>query len=215
MKYLLIGLSFFFMLLLMYQIFQQHFSIREGLLASTMEAANYKPDSAYQDISDHDKRLTTLESQVKTNSDAIRDLQAKVSQTEGFLTSQQQPYTEDDETTDITSQSNRIQSLQATVKQSIKDIGILNTKMHLVPANQYINLDSKLSLDSSAKISNQQMIVAQETAISNLETIVKENSDDITELNNQLQQIANKQKQMGDKVIANGSPSISGLAPIK
>jgi hypothetical protein len=211
MKYLLIGLSLFFMLLLVYQLYQQHFPIREGLLASTMESANYKPDSAYQDISDHDKRLTTLESQVKTNTDAISNLQAKVSQTEGFLASQQQPYTEENESTDITSQSNRIHSLQVTVKQTIKDIGTLNTKMHLVPANQYTNLDTQLSLDSSAKISNQQMIVAQEKAISNLETIVKENTDDITELNNQLQQIANKHKQMGDKVIANGSPSISGL----
>jgi predicted nucleic acid-binding Zn-ribbon protein len=197
MKYLLSGLILFFLCLIGYQVLSP---MREGLLASSMDAKSYNTDSAYRDITDHDTRISNLETQVQKNTDSISDIQAKVSQTEGFLASQTPAYSTSDEEKDIESQGNRIQSLQKRVTQNITDILSLTQKMHLVALHQYIRPDPKLTLDTTAHISDQEMIIAHEKAIAYLETVVKENIDDVTEMNNQLQKMADKHAKVIDKI---------------
>jgi chromosome segregation ATPase len=200
MKYLLPALILFFFCLITYQVLSP---MREGLLASTMDEKSYGTDSSYRDITDHDTRISSLETQVQQNTDSINNIKAKLSQTgatEGFLASQAPEYTSADEEKDVTSQSNRIQSLQKRVEQNIADIGTLCQQMNLVPLHQYSSPDPKLTLDTTQHISQQQMIVSQDKAVIYLETVVKENIDDVKEMNNQLEKMANKHANVINKI---------------
>lgn len=197
------------MILILYQLFYKT-SVKEGLLASTVSAENYSPDDAFQDINNHDSRLTALETQVKNNNDEIIDLQSKASHIEGYLPSQQAPYTQQDEDTDINNQKQRIIALQTTVKKHIIDISDLNTKLKLIPRQAYpAGTDAQLSIEPSTN--NRDTIIAHEKAITNLEQVVKNNTSDISEINRQIQETINKHKGPVDKLTAAGPPKIAGL----
>ena len=203
-------LIFVFSALLLYQIIVSLFkgTVREGLLASSDGA--YTLENARQDIVEHDKRIVSLEAQVKTNSDAIADLMSKSKNIEGFcegmLASESPPYTTANENMDIADHEQRIHVLQGTVKQNINDMGIVNKKLGLVPANQYSNTDLIMISGNDAK----SKVVAHDKEIGALEEVVRKNVVDINELQRQLKENADKYGGAAQEITSKPMPVISG-----
>lgn len=217
-------LILFFTLILCYQVFVGVYknTIREGLLASnpcTTPKCTYSLDDAFHDLTEHDNQITDLEKQVQTNSTTLANLLRKTNNAvgasvkEGMLTSQQKPsYTQKDEDIDVKNQNSRIIALQLNVKQNIIDIDNLNTKLHLPPTNSYPEPETGTSLSLSTSYTNNKLaIIAHETAITNLEEIVKENTVDIEEINKHIQDQVDKTSAVVNKITSSSAHIPTGV----
>jgi len=155
-----------------------------------------------QDAVSHEKRIVDLETQITKNSNDIADLKEKSKNIEGFcegmLASENPPYTAANEKADTDNHEQRIHVLQTTVKQNISDMGIVNSKLGLVPANRYSESDyggAGVELDKK---------------IGALEIVVRKNVVDITELQRQLKEKADKYGGAAQDVTSQPMPTISG-----
>ena len=189
-------LIFSFSALLLYQIMASIFkgTIREGYTR--------------QDAVSHEKKISDLETQVTKNSDDIADLKDKSKNIEGFcegieggLASDNPPYTAANEKVDTDNHEQRIRALQIKVTQNIDDLGIVNKKLGLIPANRYSESDyGAADLDLDKKISA-------------LEIVVRKNVVDITELQRQLKERADKLSEPAKGLASGPMPVISGTVP--